>query len=512
MSDTGSKTSKSFVKEAAILSLSGFAVKFIGLVYKIPLTTILDESMGVFTAAYSIYAMLFMISTSGLPVAISRMIAGSAEKGRLIETKKILKMSVFMFSVVGIVCSLLLFFGAETIAVWSVHPDSVLAMKVISPTLLFICIASAYRGYFQGLRNMNPTAISQFIEAFLKLIIGLGATLIARKMGYSLVVQAACAISGVTFGTFLGMLYLILYHKRKKNNCIVNKTRATMRYRQIAARMFAISLPVTITSSCLYLSNFLDTLVINKALIGSGIAEQTAEALYTSYVALTIPISDLLPSTLVYPIAISILPAVAGALALKKRKKAIGYIVSSIRISGIIALPSAFCLCALSRPAIALIYSSGWGKEIVLAGGKTVMPIDVASKALSILAIGIFFISLVSTTNALLQAVGRMYDPMKSVLAGVMILILLEVTLVSIKPIGIYGAPISSVACYVTALYMNMRYLRKCQNIKLPFRRLFLKPLVCSAICGVFCFISYKIGFALWQGNTDGRFASFVIL
>ncbi|HBR31954.1 MAG TPA: hypothetical protein DD733_07710, partial [Clostridiales bacterium] len=83
---------------------------------------------------------------------------------------------VFMFSVVGIVCSLLLFFGAETIAVWSVHPDSVLAMKVISPTLLFICIASAYRGYFQGLRNMNPTAISQFIEAFLKLIIGLGAT------------------------------------------------------------------------------------------------------------------------------------------------------------------------------------------------------------------------------------------------------------------------------------------------------------------------------------------------
>ena len=105
-----------------------------------------------------------------------------------------------------------------------------------------------------------------------------------------------------------------------------------------------------------------------------------------------------------------------------------------------------------------------------------------------------------------------MYDPMKSVLAGVMILILLEVTLVSIKPIGIYGAPISSVACYVTALYMNMRYLRKCQNIKLPFRRLFLKPLVCSAICGVFCFISYKIGFALWQGNPDGRFASFVIL
>lgn len=512
MSENDAKKSKSFVKEAAILSLSGFAVKFIGLIYKIPLTYILDESMGIFTAAYSVYAMLFMISTSGLPVAISRMIAGSAEKGRLLETKKILKMAVSAFSVVGIICSLVLFFGAEKIAVWSIHADSVLALKIISPTLFFICVTSAYRGYFQGLRDMNPTAISQFIEAFLKLVIGLGATLIAGAMGATPQVQAACAISGVTFGTFLGMLYLIIHNKRTKNRGIRNTTRATMRYKQIAGKMVMIAFPVTLTASCLYLSNFLDTLVINKALIASGVAERTAEQLYTAYVSLSISISDLLPSTLVYPIAISILPAVAGALALRKRKKTIGYIISSIRISAIIALPCALCLCALSRPAIALIYGAEWGKEITLASGEVVMPIDVAATALSILAIGIFFISLVSTTNALLQAVGRIFDPMKSVLSGVVILIILEIGLVSLKPIGIFGAPISSVACYITALYMNMRYLRKSQHIKLPVKRLYLKPLVCSVISGLFCFASYKIGYAVWPENPDGRFASLVIL
>ncbi|HAN21122.1 MAG: hypothetical protein A2Y15_02790 [Clostridiales bacterium GWF2_36_10] len=517
MSESERKRAKSFVTEAAILSLSGFAVKIIGLLFKIPLTNILGSSMSIFNAAYSIYAMLFMISTSGLPVAISRMVAASAEKGKLTEVKKILKMSIYAFGIVGVICSLFLFFFAEPLAVWSIHPDSVLAMRIISPTLFLICIASAYRGYFQGLRNMYPTAISQFIEAFIKLSVGLGATLWANSMGYSKAVQAAFAISGLTLGVFLGMLYMVLYKMFSKRKYITVKSSETMRYKLIAKRLVLIALPVTITSSALYLSQFLDTLLINKVLTGTGVTEKTADALYAAYTSLSISISDLLPSTLIYPIAVSILPAVAGALALRKRKKAIGYIVSSIRISGIIALPCSLCLIFLSRPAISLIYGASWGDPITLASGRVVMGIDIAAPALSILAIGIFFISLVSTTNALLQATGKVYYPMYSVGTGVLALIILEVGLLGIKPIGIFGAPISSVVCYIIALYMNLRFLRKTQKIKLPPKRLFLKPFICAAISGVYCFISYKIGYSLWtilfkNSNPDGRLASFVIL
>jgi stage V sporulation protein B len=161
---------KSFVKEAFIISVSNFIVKIIGVLYKIPLANTLRDGMGIFNAAYSLYAMLFMISTSGLPVAISRTIAASAERGRTRETKRILKMAVFVFGIVGVVCALFLFLFAEPIVVWSKHEDSVLAMKVIAPTLFFICVTSAYRGYFR-LHNMYPTAISQFIEAFLKMAI-----------------------------------------------------------------------------------------------------------------------------------------------------------------------------------------------------------------------------------------------------------------------------------------------------------------------------------------------------
>lgn len=510
------KTSRSFLTQAVILSVSNFAVKIMGLLYKIPLTNILEDSMGIFTAAYSIYAMLFMISTSGLPVAISRMIAGSAQKGRLTETKKILRMSVWAFGVVGVICTLFLFIFSEPLAIWSEHEDSVLAMKVIAPTLLFICLASAYRGYFQGLRNMVPTAVSQFIEAFLKLTVGLGATVWADWMGYSKPVQAAFAILGVTLGTFFALLFLMAYKLFSKRTFIKQKSRRTMRYRTIAQRLVLIALPVTITSSALYLSQFLDTLVIKKVLTDSGVVEATAESLYTAYTALSISISDLVPSTLVYPIAVSILPAVAGALALKKRRKAVGYIISSIRISGIIALPSSLCLFMLSRPCIALLYGAEWGNKITLFNGKDVMPIDIAAPALSILAIGIFFISLLSTTNALLQAAGNVHYPMISVGIGVLFLIISEVILVSIKQIGIFGAPISSVICYIIALYLNMRFLRKTQRIKLSAKRLFLKPFICALITSGYSFISYKFIYLLWSiifsSSPEGRFASFVNL
>ncbi len=502
---------KSFVKEAFIISVSNFIVKIIGVLYKIPLANTLRDGMGIFNAAYSLYAMLFMISTSGLPVAISRTIAASAERGRTRETKRILKMAVFVFGIVGVVCALFLFLFAEPIVVWSKHEDSVLAMKVIAPTLFFICVTSAYRGYFQGLHNMYPTAISQFIEAFLKMAIGLGGVIWAQYMGYPVQLQAAFAILGLTIGTMCSMVYLLFYNKYSKRRYFTEKSRESMRYKQIAKKLVIIALPVTITSSALYLSQFLDTLIIKKVLIATGVTEVTAEDLYTAYTTLAISISDLLPSTLVYPIAISILPAVAGALALSKRREANGYITTSIRISGIIAIPCSICLFVLARPCIALIYGADWNSPITLMDGSTVMPIDIAAPALSILAIGIFFISLLSTTTALLQAIGKTTYPMISVGIGVVFLTIIETALTAFRPIGIYGAPIASVICYIVSLSLNMRFLRKAQKLRLSPKRLYLKPFVCALITGICCFIGYRLLFNAFD-KSEGRLVSLVVL
>ena len=481
MQNTGRKTAeKSFIVEALIISLSNFVVKIIGVLFKIPMTYILGVNMGIFNAAYSIYAMLFMLSTAGLPVAISRLVASANERGRPREIRRVYRLSVAMFGLIGLFCTLLLFFGAEAISNFSEHRDAALAMRVISPTLFLICISAAIRGYFQGLKNMYPTAISQFIEAFFKLAVGLGAVAVSKNLGASPAVQAAFGVSGLTVGVFLGTVFMVAYkHIYDRRNRPKRPSRESEAWRVLAKRIALIALPVTITSSALYLAQFLDTLVINRALMGSGVELQTAEQLYSAYTTYAVPLADLLPSTLVYPIAISILPTVSAALAVKRYKKAKYYIFSSLRISGIFALPASLGLAVLARPAIALIFGTG-GVPIETASG-TVMPIDVAAPALSLLSLGIFLISLLSTTNALLQACHRAYLPMISVSIGVVFLVIAEVGLVSIPAVGIYGAPLATLICYGVALAFNVRFLAKTQRLKLEFFYLFAKPACCAA-------------------------------
>ncbi|MEG1742647.1 MAG: polysaccharide biosynthesis protein [Clostridia bacterium] len=482
---------KSFVTEALIISVSNLIVKIIGVVFKIPMSNLLQESMGIFNAAYSIYAMLYMVSTAGLPVAISRIVSQSREKKRSREVARVFSSGTKIFGIVGLVCFVFLYFASDAIAAYSKHADAALAMKVISPTLFLVCVSSAVRGYFQGLKNMTPTAISQLIEAFFKMVIGLAGAYYAKKMNYSPITQAAFGISGLTFGTLLSTIYLLIY-KMFSSTKISHPSLECDGYDQIIRRLIRIAVPVTITSSALYFSQFLDTLVINKCLIDSGIAESTAEQLYASYTTLALSLSDLLPSTLVFPIAISILPTVSASVSAGDYKKTKKYINNSVRISGIIALPCAFGLAAVAREAITLIYGAGWGKEIILPSG-TFMPIDIATVSLVILAVGIIFISLLSTTNALLQACGLSYLPMISVCLGVIFLVIIEISLVSIPQIGIYGAPIASVVCYIVALAVNMFFLRKKRGVSVSLIKLFRRPFVCAGLCGISAYGTVKL-------------------
>ena len=247
MSDT---VKKSFVAEALVISVSNLLVKIIGVLFKIPMSNMLQEGMGVFNAAYSIYAMLYMVSTAGLPVAISRTVSASAKKGRTREVENIYKIGSMMFGVIGLICTLLMFFGADAIATFSKHDDAALAMKIISPTLFLVCVSAATRGYFQGLRNMLPTAISQFIEAFFKMLIGILAAYIAVKKGASPAISAACGISGLTVGTLLSAAFLLFWKKRTDMRRPPLKG-GTKRLRVLAARLAVIAVPVTITSSAL---------------------------------------------------------------------------------------------------------------------------------------------------------------------------------------------------------------------------------------------------------------------
>lgn len=480
------KKNKSFLVEAGIISISSFVVKIIGVLFKIPLANILGGSMGIFSAAYSLYAMLYMISTSGLPVAISRMIAASDKRGREREVQRTFRVSLTAFTLVGVLATAVMMLAASWFFRVTEHPDSVLAAYIIAPTLLFVCVCSAFRGYYQGLHNMYPTAIGQLIEAVFKMGLGLGATILARKMGYSPAVQAACAVSGITVGMLVEMVMLFIYRSFTRKRRPAGTDNGADAISTLSKRILIIALPATITSSALYLSTFIDTVLIKRCLMIGGAAEAVAEDLYTAYTSYSTAIADLLPSTLIYPIAISVLPAVSAALAIKEISSANRNIVQSIRISAIIGLPSAAFLLATAPSCLSLLYSGA------LAGYDRIDALQVSSGTLRILALGIVFMAVVSTTNALLQAVGKIWLPMLSVGVGVIFMAFIEYFGVS-GFLGIYGAPVSSICCYLIAASLNLFFLRRHTTAQLSPASLFFRPALCALLTGGVTFGVYSL-------------------
>ncbi len=505
------KRSKSFLREAVILTVASFAVKIIGVVFKIPLTNILGENIGIFNAAYSIYAMLFMLSTSGLPVAVSKLVAASNEKGRGKEAKRISFLAMIVFGIIGFLFAVALVIFAPYIADWTGHSDSALAMRVIAPALFFICICASVRGYFQGLRNMYPTAISQFIEAFFKLAVGLGSVIYADYLGASVAVKAACGICGVSVGTLFATVYILLYRRFSKK-CTPSNTDDNVESDKKLLKLIAlVALPVTLTAAALYFSQFLDTLIIVKCLGNAGVNPDSAEKLFSAYTGLSVPIYDLLPATLVFPIATSILPAVSGALAVKKDKRA-GYLTAqAIRISGIIAVPCGVFLFVTGRSCISLLYGAdAWSNPVPLGNGSEVVLLDVASLALSILAFAVFFISVVSTCNSLLNAYGKPHLPFIAVLVGITVLTVTEIALLY-SPLGIQGAPIGSLVCYFIVMLLDIWFLRKFCGVRLRPAGMFARPVLCGLISGGATFGVYKLVYSLWN-SPDSRIAAFFIL
>ncbi|MBO4452992.1 MAG: polysaccharide biosynthesis protein [Clostridia bacterium] len=510
------KQGRSFLREAVILTAASFAVKIIGVVFKIPLTNIMGDSIGIFTAAYSIYAMLFMLSTSGLPVAISRLVAASNERGRGREADRIALIALIAFGLIGLSFSLLLIVFAPLIAEKTSHPDSVLAMRMIAPSLFCICVCASVRGYYQGLRNMYPTAISQFIEAFFKMAVGLTAVNIAASKGASPEVQAACAISGVTVGTMFAMIFILIYRGISRKTLPVYTDGSVRGDGKLLKMIMIVALPVTLTAAALYFSQFLDTILIVNILKDSGEQEAVAQKLFSAYTGLSVPIYDLLPATLVFPIATSILPAISAAVAVKKAKTAARLSEQAIRISGIIAIPCGVFLLISGRWCIDLIYGADkWSEKIDPVSGIGSTALDNATAALSVLAFAVFFISIVSTANALLNAYGKPNLPFLSVLSGIAVLVVSEIILLY-SPLGIVGAALSSVICYTVVMLLDLRFLRKRCGVRLKLAGMFARPLLCGLITAIATFLARIAATAIWRNavseQTDTRGAAFFIL
>ncbi len=464
---------QNFMQGALILMIGGLLVKVIGAIFKIPLTNKIGaDGMSLFNQAYDIYTWLYIITTAGLPVAVSRMVAESRSAGKFKQAQKILRIAFLSFFVLGIIATGAMIIFSHELASLLSNPDAYFCIMLIAPAILFEVIMSAYRGYFQGCQNMTPTAISQIIVAVVKLGLGYALACILADNGYDTVFVAGGAIFGVTAGTFLGALYLFikrLFSKRDEEQGAVLETDDS---KDIFKKMLAIVIPVTIGSSVLSVTNLVDSAVVMGMLQdGAGLTYETAKLVYGSYSSLARTLFNL-PTALIVPLGVSVLPTISERFSSGRLGEANEVIQSAIRLTMMLALPSGFGLAFLSKPILSLLYTNQ-------------VEIDIAAPLLTELAPAIIFVCLVSITNNMLQAIGKEKVPVVTMLIGGFIKVLLSILLVGNPAVAIKGAPISTNICYAIITLLNMLVLVRALGGVRSIFKTFLKCLAAGAACGI---------------------------
>ncbi len=473
-----SKTKNSFIEGAFILVVANALTKIIGAIFKIPLSNLMgSEGMGLFDVAYGIYTALFVIATAGLPVAISKMVSESRALGRREEASRIVSVALSAFAVFGLAATAVLWFGADLLAAKVGNSGAAPAVRAIAPSLFFVSVMSIIRGYYQGLSDMRPTAISQVLEAVGKLSVGYVAAWLMLKRGLGIEMAAAGAIFGVTCGSALSFLYLVLKKWKETRVSPLSSYNGQVASRgTLLKRLIATAIPVTVGASVISLTNLLDMAMVMNRLQDIGFSEKAATELYGS-LGLARNIFNL-PQTLIVAVSISIIPAISAAYAKGRYDSARRTTETALRVASLIALPAAAGLFALSGPILKVIYY------------KRPEDCVTATPLLTVLSIAVIFVAMVSLTNSILQAMGRVRVPVYTMLIGGAVKLTVNYFLIGNPKINILGAPIGTTLCYAVITVLNLIVIGQC-GLRLNYFSIYLKAGLASLVMGGFAWIAY---------------------
>lgn len=526
MSDKSIKK-QNVLNGAMVLVVATALVKIIGAVYKIPLTSIIGSlGRGYFASAYNIYTPVYAISMAGLPVAVSAIVSKNAALGKYRDVKQVLKLTFPLFLGLGVVGTGALLLAAKPYVESVGSPLAIYSVFAIAPSILFCCIMSTYRGYYEGLSNMYPTAISQVIESLGKLVFGLVFSyamldyantqieLTGSVFGFKVETEAdgaivyalaaAGAILGVTLGTVFGAIYTILRHKIRKDGInkemLINSPLASPKKTTIK-EIIAIAVPTAASSLVLNITNFIDTFMIQNRLesvvannydtimgiYGSSVnaaniaKENIHTFLYGAYDT-TLDFRNLVP-TVMMTLGVSAIPIISAAVAKKDFKLVNGTVNTVFRITMLIALPAGAGFFALSEPIMNLLYK----------GTENEAGIAIAAPVLGLYGLMMAILTLSSPLTNILQAIGRADVPAKALALGCVFKIGLNYILIGIPEINVKGAVFGTAFFYLLCIFYNYAVLRKETGVRIDIKTVIVKPFIAAALCGGAAYGSYAV-------------------
>ncbi|MCX7780287.1 MAG: polysaccharide biosynthesis protein [Negativicutes bacterium] len=477
-----------FIKGALILTVAGIIVKVIGSVNRILLSRLLGgEGVGLYQMAYPIYTLALSISSAGIPVAISIIVAEKIALGDFRGANRVFRISLAVLAVTGVLFTFLLYFGAG----WLIEnrfvrdPRAYYAIAALAPAIFFVTVLSSYRGYFQGLQEMTPTAVSQIVEQFFRVVtmIAFAYLLLPQGVEYA----AAGASFGAGPGAAAGLLVLLYYYWRRKpsfqyqmeqQNDMIQESGAS-----IIGRIIKLALPVSLANIMLPVVSNIDLLIVPARLEVAGYTVEQATELFGYLTGMAIPLINL-ATILTASLAASLVPAVSEAFALNNRQRIYQRTATAMRIANLITIPSSVGMWLLATPISQMLYGT-----------------PNAGTSIAIMSIGVFLLGIHQVTTGVLQGLGHTAIPVVNMVISAAAKTILSWVLTAIPTLGIMGAAWATNADFGLAALLNIYFVYRYVGFGLDIKDT-LKTVFAAAVMGVVVLLTYDAVMAKLLNNS----------
>ncbi len=424
------------------LTVSAIIVKIIGLIYKIPISSLLgDEGMGYFNSAYTVYAFFYLLCTAGVPKAVMILVSEAKARGENDVEERIVSVASRLFLLIGGGVSILFLIFSAPIATLIGNSRAFATMLAVAPSIILVSLSGVLRGFLSANARLGDIAVSQVIEGAGKLVLGLIFAMVGVRLKLSLEILSALTILGVTFGALFGLMYLLACLKSAKKKEKAEQKRIFLNNKTIIKRILSISIPITFSAAIMSITNIIDLGLIMRSLIKVGFSEESASALYGNYTTLAVPMFNLALSV-ISPISVAFLPVFTRCFVAKKFDDLKKAEKTAIEITALICAPMMIGLMTYSKEILAMLFKNS--------------EINTGAMLLCLICPAILFSSLLLIVNTLLEAYGKVRAPLISMGIGSIAKIGVSYYLITRTDMGISGAPIGTVVSYGTALLVSI--------------------------------------------------------
>lgn len=492
------KKNNNYLIQGTILVIASFVARAIGMIYRIPLTRILGaQGNAYYSTANEIYAIILMISSFSLPLAVSKLVSERLHKGQKKNAHKVFICALKFGLLAGGIMSLLTFALSGVITKFMKFEMAAFALRVLSPAIFIYAVVGVLRGFFQGHETMVPTAVSQVLEQIINavvsvagaaLLIGYGTKLGEQKGNDSL--GPAYGAAGGTLGTvvsitvallFLMFIY-VTYQRNFRRQMRRDHTRKTESDKAIYHALIVTILPVILSTVIYNISTVIDQGIFGSVLSGQGYSEKEYSTVWGIFVEFKVLMN--VPLSIASCLAPSVVPSLTASMIEEDYRAAGIKVRDSIRYTMVFTIPCAVGLAALASPVMQLVYedSSALAAGIMQSG-----------------ALMIVLYALSTLTTGILQGLGEMQKPLIHSAIALVLHIIVLLLMLTFSGMNIYSVVYANIFFALVICILNAWAIRRTIGYRQELLRTFIIPVFVSGIMGIAAYGIYRL-FALFAG------------